>query len=594
MSFIRSIPYTALHKEDWVFATLEQSGGQTGRIALSEIVSFNPEAWNASKSDPASQYSYVEVSSVSPLTGRIENPVLLRGGELAYKTRAKLRAAKGDILLSAVRPERGVCAVVPDHLDGAVVSNAFIVIRPNQVSPELLFFLLIAPNTLRELGDMAKGSTIPAITIKQLKNYSLPFTSLPLEFESEARNLMHNRSEERSKPKILADVIDEVLSERLETTDRATNTSEGQVADGFLVPYAKISERFDVAFLMPSLAQESWRDPVVRLKDLSEDIRIGQQFPADDLQNNGVPFIRVQDLSHEELFVSHRNLACVAPNKVKFTVAEGDLLMTRVGGLSGKCTVVTEALDGAAINQHILRIRLTHARPEFVAMYFKSRWGREQLASITVGAAQSFLQLSAVQNLTIPYPSLEVQEEIIQRVKSEINGDQESDEVDAFKLMPFQLECVQKVTDAIVNGNRKLRVELPTGVGSSKIASAIIGSLLIRKAVRKVLYVTDRALLAKQMDELMRQTASDQFSGELRGLIERGFKARSVQQLQSGLDDGADLIVLHNVSKSRLPDSELLNDKNKIYLAFTSIGFNAQQGDLGAVPDYTFASSIRI
>ncbi len=565
MSFIRSIPYTALYKEDWVFATLEQSVGQTGRILLSEIASFNPDAWNASKSDPASEYSYIEVRSVSHLTGRIENPVLLSWEELACKTRAKLRAAKGDILLSAVRPEKGVCAVVPEHLDGAVVSNAFIVIRSNRVSPELLFFLLVAPSTLRELGDMAKGSTIPAITIKQLKNYSLPFTSLPLEFESEARKLMRNRSEEQSKPKSLADVIDEVLSERLEATDRATNTSEGQVADGFLVPYAKIKERFDVAYLMPSLAQESWRDPVVRLKDLSEDIRIGQQVQADDLQDTGVPFIRVQDLSHEELFVSHRNLAYVAPNKVKFTVAEGDLLMTRVGGLSGKCTVVTEALDGAAINQHILRIRLTHARPEFVAMYFKSRWGREQLASITVGAAQSFLQLSAVQNLTIPCPSLEDQDDIIQHVKSEINKDQEYEVLDAFKLMPFQLECVQKVTEAITNGNRKLRVELPTGVGSSKIAAAIIGSLLIRKAVRKVLYVTDRALLAEQIDEMMRQTGSDLFPGKLRVLIERGFKARSVQQLQSALDDGTDLVVLHNVNNSRLPDSELLNDKNKMY-----------------------------
>ncbi|MDP1510088.1 hypothetical protein L8C07_19090 [Paenibacillus sp. CMAA1739] len=55
---------------------------------------------------------------------------------------------------------------------------------------------------------------------------------------------------------------------------------------------------------------------------------------------------------------------------------------------------------------------------------------------------------------------LEVKDEIIQRVKNEIDEYFELDALDAFKLILFQLECVQKITEAIAKCNRKIRVNL--------------------------------------------------------------------------------------------------------------------------------------
>ena len=74
----------------------------------------------------------------------------------------------GDILVSTVRPERQTVGVVPSHLDGAICSTGFAVLRSKAAPPYVLAAALRAPTVTAQLVGISSGVAYPAFDAKAL------------------------------------------------------------------------------------------------------------------------------------------------------------------------------------------------------------------------------------------------------------------------------------------------------------------------------------------------------------------------------------------------------------------------------------------
>ena len=81
----------------------------------------------------------------------------------------------------------------------------------------------------------------------------------------------------------------------------------------------------------------------------------------------------------------------------------------------------------------------------------------------------------------------------------------------------YQLSVINKVIEAVLNGQKRILLTLATGTGKTYVASQIVWKLWKSKQVEKVLYLTDRA-------EVLRDQAYDEFKalGDARDKIIEG------------------------------------------------------------------------
>src|SRR5581483_10251775 len=65
----------------------------------------------------------------------------------------------------------------------------------------------------------------------------------------------------------------------------------------------------------------------------------------------------------------------------------------------------------------------------------------------------------------------------------------------------YQFECIETLCAQVIQGRRKLLVEMATGTGKTRTAAALIKRLFEANAVSRVLFLVDRITLANQTEE---------------------------------------------------------------------------------------------
>jgi hypothetical protein len=73
----------------------------------------------------------------------------------------------------------------------------------------------------------------------------------------------------------------------------------------------------------------------------------------------------------------------------------------------------------------------------------------------------------------------------------------------------YQLTCIQILCEEILQGRRKLLVEMATGTGKTRTAAAFIKRLFEANAITRVLFLVDRIPLAKQTEDAFTEHLPD-------------------------------------------------------------------------------------
>jgi type I restriction enzyme S subunit len=157
---------------DWEVARLEEVTHETG--------SRNPQDM------PDQYFTYVDVSSVSNETFRIENPTAMPGSEAPSRARRVIHA--NDVIFATIRPYLKRIAYVPGGLDDQVCSTAFCVIRAKKdiVDPHYLYFTVLSTQFIHRVTELQRGSSYPAVSNDDILGQVIPLPPL-----DEQRKIAH-------------------------------------------------------------------------------------------------------------------------------------------------------------------------------------------------------------------------------------------------------------------------------------------------------------------------------------------------------------------------------------------------------------------
>ena len=156
-----------------------------------------------------------------------------------------------------------------------------------------------------------------------------------------------------------------------------------------------------------------------KIKDFA-DVKGGKRLPKGRQlvkEPNNHPYIRIRDLGKtkylqltpEYEYVDEETQQSIS----RYIVNKGDILISVVGTI-GLIGIVGETLDGANQTENCDKIiNINGVMPEYLYYYLKSNFGQDEIRKGTVGAVQPKLPLKNVQDISVFYPPMEEQENIV-------------------------------------------------------------------------------------------------------------------------------------------------------------------------------------
>lgn len=124
---------------------------------------------------PTSDFLYVDISSIDRETKRIDSAKTIIASEAPSRAKQVLRT--GDVVISMTRPNLNAVALVPNHLDGAIGSTGFHVLRSRWIKPEFLFGLVQTDGFIDSMCDVVQGALYPAVRPKDIAAFKFVLQS---------------------------------------------------------------------------------------------------------------------------------------------------------------------------------------------------------------------------------------------------------------------------------------------------------------------------------------------------------------------------------------------------------------------------------
>jgi len=315
----------------------------------------------------------------------------LPGRDIRVKTQFYARAR--DFLISRRQIIHGACGLVPDELDGAVVSNEYdtMVMHTADLLPEYLEAFSHTPYFQRCCFHSSIGVDVEKMVFKLPQFLKLPMPVPPL-----------------AEQKKITDILS--AADRLINSIQRVVHQLQRMKAGLLE--ASLTTGVDATKAQPAGAARAW--PIQPLRSL---IRRGRPICYGILKPgrgvpNGVPVVKVKNIFGQR--IDESDLLLTDPEidaaYQRSKLVSGDILLT-IRGTTGRLAMVPESLTGANITQDTARIAIDpqQANARFVFYVLQSRTLQHHIDLHTIGQAVKGINIAEVRKLPIPMPSLEEQ-----------------------------------------------------------------------------------------------------------------------------------------------------------------------------------------
>jgi type I restriction enzyme S subunit len=251
--------------------------------------------------------------------------IILRDNVLGYeiKTKKQQLCKTDDFLVAEIDAKVGGYGIVPQELDGAIVSSHYFLYDINQakLSPHYLSYFTKTNQFYNQVS--AQGSTnYAAIRPNNVLEYAIPLPPL-----SEQRRIVEridNAAEKIDAGKKLAEEV---------------NNEINALEKSFLFSIFRMRER--------------WIERQV--KDICYHPQYGYTESA-TYEEVGPRFLRITDIQNGH--VAWENVPfCNCPNPDKYLLQKNDILFTRTGATTGKSFLIEEC-PRAVFASYLIRLRL--------------------------------------------------------------------------------------------------------------------------------------------------------------------------------------------------------------------------------------------
>ena len=320
---------------------------------------------------PEVEFDYIDVSSVSNQTFRIEETQRLKGKDAPSRARRRVRA--NDILFATVRPTLQRIAMVPDELDNQVCSTGYFVLRPKQgIDRRFFFYSLFTEDFMNQMESLQKGASYPAVTDGEIRAQSLAFPPLP---------------EQRRIVGILDEAFDGIATAKANAEKNLQNAR------------ALFESHLQSVF---SRRGVGWVETTIDRLSIN-------------LDSKRVPITKSDRKSGEYPYYGASGIV----DYVADYIFDGDTLLVSEDGanLLARSTPIAFSVSGKYwVNNHAHILKFEKmATQRFVEFYFESI----KLDEYITGAAQPKLNQKALNSIPIPIPeSIDAQANIVDGIES--------------------------------------------------------------------------------------------------------------------------------------------------------------------------------
>ncbi len=337
---------------------------------------------------PEAEFDYIDVSSVSNTTFKIEATQRLKGKDAP--SRARRRVKSSDVLFATVRPTLRRIAIVPEYLDNQVCSTGYFVLRPKAgVDHRFVFYSLFTEDFMEQMESLQKGASYPAVTDGEVRAQKIPLPPL-------------------SEQKRIVAILDEAFAG---IATAIANTEKN---------LANARELFE-SYLNNVFIQkgEGWAEK--KLGDIAT-FRNGLNFTKNS-KGELIKIVGVKDFQND-FWVPMDQLQSV---RIDGELSEldalqnGDILTVRSNGnkdLIGRCILADQVPDKISHSGFTIRIRIKtdEVYHPYMVHFLKSKESRKQLTEIGGGVNISSLNQQGLSSLMISYPSFSDQKTIVAKI----------------------------------------------------------------------------------------------------------------------------------------------------------------------------------
>jgi len=300
------------------------------------------------------------------------------------KTKTQQVCRAGELLVAEIDAKVGGFGIVPEVLDGAIVSSHYFLFKIDETKLDrcLLGFFIRTPEFCDQIE--AQGSTnYAAIRPAHVLGYKIPLPPL-----AEQRRVVARIEE-------LAAQIHEARILRRQAAEEA----EALLA----AASAKLFE-----------PKEGWETKTVG--DFCQPPQYGYTESATD-QAIGPHFLRITDIQEGKVNWEHVPY-CRCPEPSKYLLKPNDLVFARTGATTGKSFVIRDCPE-AVFASYLIRLRVCDTvSVDYLYLYFQSPGYWEQIVDEKKGTGQPNLNGSKLAKLKVPVAPPGEQRRIVTELKA--------------------------------------------------------------------------------------------------------------------------------------------------------------------------------
>lgn len=357
------------------------------------------------------------------------------------------RVSAGDFILSGIDARNGAFGIVPEELEGAIVTNDFwyFDVDESKVKRDFFYWLTTTPLFLDACQKSSKGETQRIRLQKDLFN-GFVFHFPPIEeqdsflqsFGCIDKSLSSLKMESSKQSAYLTKLRKAILQEAIEGKLTADWRKENPVRKGDpdfdaeallekiqaekekLIKEGKIKKQKPLAPIkleeVPFDLPEGW--VWTRLGEICSKIHYGFNASA-KFNKRDVRLLRITDI--QDNTVDWDNVpGCDFSNSDldNYMLSKNDILIARTGGTIGKTFLVREVPVKSLFASYLIRaIPSVRISAQFLKLFVECPYYWQQLYAASWGAAQPNVNGTSLSNLKLPLPPLAEQQAIVDRVE---------------------------------------------------------------------------------------------------------------------------------------------------------------------------------